>query len=54
MWCRYGANRVSPALNRAEHLEERREMMNHWGGYLAALENGQKVVPIHRNKRKAI
>lgn len=47
-------NKVRAAYNRAEYLEERREMMNHWGGYLAALENGQKVVSIHRNKRKAI
>nr|WP_240546915.1 site-specific integrase [Alloalcanivorax xenomutans] len=46
-------NKVRAAYNRAEYLEERREMMNHWGGYLAALENGQKVVPIHHKKQQA-
>lgn len=46
-------NKVRAAYNRAEYLEERREMMNHWGAYLAALESGKKIVPIHRHKRKA-
>ena len=46
-------NKVRAAYNRAEYLEERREMMNHWGAYLAALEKGQKVVPIRRHGRKA-
>ncbi len=46
-------NKVRAAYNRAEYLEERREMMNHWGGYLAALENGQKVVPIRHKKQQA-
>ncbi|WP_287963559.1 integrase arm-type DNA-binding domain-containing protein [Alcanivorax sp.] len=45
-------NKVRAAYNRAEYLGERREMMNHWGGYLAVLENGQKVVPIHHKKQQ--
>ncbi len=46
-------NKVRAAYNRAEYLEERREMMDHWGAYLAALEKGQKVVPIHQKGKRA-
>lgn len=45
-------NKVRAAYNRAEYLAERREMMDHWGTYLTALENGQKVVPIHHTAKK--
>ena len=46
-------NKVRAAYNRAEYLEERREMMSHWGSYLATLESGQKVVPIHHKQKRA-
>jgi len=46
-------NKVRAAYNRAEYLEERREMMNHWGAYLAALEKGEKVIPFHGQQKKA-
>ncbi len=41
-------NKVRKAYNRAQYLEERRDMMRHWGDYLEALERGGKVVPIHQ------
>lgn len=44
-------NKVRAAYNRAQYLEERRDMMRQWGEYLSALEQGGKVIPI--NQRKA-
>lgn len=38
-------NRVRGAYNRAEHLLERREMMQRWANYLDALATGGKVLP---------
>jgi integrase len=46
-------NKVRAAYNRAEYLDERREMMNNWGAYLAAQETGTKVIPINHKKQKA-
>ncbi|MFP5441360.1 MAG: tyrosine-type recombinase/integrase [Gammaproteobacteria bacterium] len=43
-------NKVRKAYNRAQYLEERRDMMRQWGDYLAALEVGGKVVPINQRK----
>ena len=43
-------NKVRKAYNRAQYLEERRDMMRQWGDYLAALETGGKVVPINQRK----
>ena len=39
---------VRAAYNYAEHLPERRKMMQHWADYLDALALGAKIVPIHR------
>lgn len=39
---------VRAAYNYAEHLPERRKMMQHWADYLDALASGAKVVPILR------
>lgn len=44
-------DKVRAAYNRAQYLEERRDMMRQWGEYLSALEQGGKVIPI--NQRKA-
>ena len=41
---------VEGAYNHAEYLDERRDMLNHWGDYLDSLKQGADVVPI---KRKA-
>ena len=46
-------NKVRAAYNRAEYLEERRDMMNYWSAYLAAQEKNQKVVPIRTKKLKS-
>ena len=39
---------VRAAYNYAEHLPERRKMMQHWADYLEALAKGAKVLP-HKN-----
>lgn len=39
------ANKVRAAYNYAEHLPERRKMMQAWADYLDALRDGGKVVP---------
>ncbi len=41
-------NQVVAAYDRAEYLEERREMMQAWADYLDALREGAAVVPIHK------
>lgn len=38
---------VRAAYNRAEHLPERRRMMQAWADYLDGLKRGAEVVPIH-------
>jgi integrase len=39
---------VRAAYNYAEHLPERRKMMQHWADYLAGLASGAKVLPFRR------
>jgi len=39
---------VRAAYNRAEHLPERKKMMQAWANYLDALRDGAEVVPINR------
>lgn len=41
-------NKVRATYNRAEHLPERRKLMQAWADYLDALRKGGRVVPIHR------
>jgi len=41
-------NKVRATYNRAEHLPERRKMMQAWADYLDALKAGGKIIPIHR------
>ena len=41
-------NAVSAAYNFAEHLPERRKMMQAWADYLDALKSGVEVIPILR------
>ena len=41
-------NQVRAAYNYAEHLPERRKMMQAWADYLDALREGGKVVPFRR------
>ncbi len=45
------ANRVRAAYNYAEHLPERKKMMQAWADYLDGLREGGKVIPIHANTR---
>ncbi len=42
-------NKVSAAYNFAEHLPERRKMMQQWADYLDKLKNGADVIPLHGN-----
>lgn len=41
-------NEVRGAYNRAEYLQERREMMQHWGNYLDAVALGAKILPFQK------
>lgn len=41
-------NEVRGAYNRAEYLQERRGMMQHWGDYLDAVASGAKILPFQR------
>jgi integrase len=41
-------NRIKAAYNRAQHLPERRLMMQAWADYLDALKNGADVIPFKR------
>jgi integrase len=43
-------SKVRAAYNRAEHLPERRKMMQRWADYLDALKAGGKVIPMHREQ----
>jgi integrase len=40
-------NEVRAAYNYAEHLPERRRMVQGWADYLDGLKNGAEVIPIH-------
>ncbi|OIQ79604.1 putative prophage CPS-53 integrase [mine drainage metagenome] len=40
-------NEVRGAYNRAEYMSERKKMMQHWSDYLASIEAGAKVIPLH-------
>ena len=40
-------NKVSAAYNFAEHLPERRKMMQTWADYLDKLKTGAEVIPLH-------
>ena len=42
-------NKVKAAYNRAQHLPERRQMMQSWADYLDGLKAGAQVIPIRRN-----
>lgn len=41
-------NRVKAAYNRAQHLPERRKMMQAWSDYLDGLKAGAQVIPFNR------
>ena len=41
-------NKIKAAYNRAEHLPERRKMMQAWADYLDGLKAGADVVPLRR------
>ncbi len=43
-------NQVKAAYNHAEHLDERKAMMQHWADYLDGLRDGAQVVPIRRGQ----
>jgi len=41
-------NKVRAAYNFAQHLPERRKMMDAWANYLDSLREGGKVVPLFK------
>lgn len=46
-------NKVRKAYNRAQYLDERRDLMHQWSDYLIALEQGGKVIPINSQRKGA-
>ena len=44
-------NAVSAAYNFAEHLPERRKMMQAWADYLDGLKAGAEVIPLFKRDR---
>ena len=46
-------NPIKAAYNRAEHLPERRRMMQAWSDYLDGLTQGGVIIPIRRNLSEA-
>jgi integrase len=42
-------NQVKSAYNRAQHLPERRKMMQSWSDYLDGLKSGASIIPFKRN-----
>jgi integrase len=45
-------NTVRAIYNRAERLEERRNMMQAWSDYLDALKSGAKILPLHESANR--
>jgi integrase len=43
-------NKVKAAYNRAQHLPERKQMMQAWADYLDGLKNGADIIPINSKK----
>ena len=41
-------NRIRAAYNRAEYLDERRQMLQHWANYLDAVASGAAVTALKR------
>ena len=41
-------NRIKAAYNRAQHLPERRKMMQSWADYLDSLKMGGAIIPFSR------
>jgi len=41
-------NKVRAAYNRAQYLEERKNMMQAWADYLDSLKNGVNVIPFRK------
>lgn len=41
-------NKIKGAYNRAEYLEQRRQLMEWWGNKLQILEHGAKIIPLSR------
>jgi integrase len=43
-------NKVKASYNHAQHLSERKRMMQHWADYLDGLRTGAKVVTLHARR----
>ena len=48
------SNKVRKAYNRAQHLDERRKMMQWWSDYIDSLANTAKVIDITKKRRRAV
>lgn len=45
-------NEVRAAYNRAEYLDERKKMMQHWSNYVESVQSVGQVVSIRTVKKK--
>ena len=45
-------NKVRAAYNRAQYLEERRDMLQQWADYLDRLKNGAEIIPINTGTKQ--
>jgi len=41
-------NKIKGAYNRAEYLEQRRQLMDWWGNKLQTLEFGAEIIPLRK------
>ena len=48
------SNKVRKAYNRAEHLDERRKMMQWWSDYIDSLANTAKIIDITKKRRRVV
>jgi len=46
--CHMPKDAVRAAYNRAQYLEERRRMMQHWSDYLDTLKHGAQIIPLNK------
>jgi len=45
-------NKVRAAYNRAQYLEERRDMLQQWADYLDKLKNGAEIISINTGTKQ--
>ncbi len=44
-------NKVRASYNRAEYLQDRKNMMQEWANFIDSLQDGAKVIPLRRTSK---